>query len=588
MVHKKRKSDQVPSAGMYAAEVIVLKFGSSVLRTTHDLANVVHEIYRWVRDGYRVIAVVSAIDNTTERLIQESQKLIASPEPFATAELLATGERASAALLGIALDRAGVPERVVSPRELGFEVTGTPLDAEPTGLDVARLGELLHSVPVLVIPGFFGTDAYGRTHCLGRGGSDLTAVFLAVSLYARCRLIKDVDGVYESDPAGDAQASPRRLEQLSYEEAPRVAGQLIQPKAVAYLEKHRATCEVAALASPTHSYICSGPTRIAEDPPSTRTSPKGIVLLGCGTVGFGVYQRLTANPGAFRVLGVLVRNPKKHEATGVSLELLHTKTETLRALKPQLVIDALPGLSPSFELVVHYLSEGVDVVTANKAVIAEDGTELLRLAGLSKAELRYCAAVGGSAPMLEVCQRHAGQIQTMTAVLNGTVNFVLDACSRGATLQEAIAEAKQLGFAESDPSEDLSGRDAARKLQILARHAFGVELPLIFHGLDEAVAARAHAVAVLGERLRQIARAVRQNGRIVSSVTFERVTADSPFFDLASEWNALSLTLGSGQTLTLRGRGAGRWPTAESILADVFNLRRSRWQSNAIARASAA
>src|SRR6202035_340709 len=130
--------------------------------------------------GHGVIAVVSAIGKTTEILIRESRALTESPEPFSTAELLATGERASAALLGIALDRAGVPERVVSPREIGFEVTGTPLDAEPTGLDVARLGELLHSVPVLVIPGFFGTDAYGRTHCLGRGGSDLTAAFVAV------------------------------------------------------------------------------------------------------------------------------------------------------------------------------------------------------------------------------------------------------------------------------------------------------------------------------------------------------------------------------------------------------------------------
>jgi homoserine dehydrogenase len=585
-VLKNTKADHVP-ARVCPAEVIVLKFGSSVLRKAQDLPNAVHEIYRWVRDGYRVIAVVSAIGNSTEVLIRDSQMLCAAPEAFATAELLATGERASAALLGIALDRAGVPAHVVSPREIGFEVTGAPLDADPTGLDVARVGGLLHAAPVLVVPGFFGTDSAGRTHCLGRGGSDLTAVFLAVSLYARCRLIKDVDGVYEFDPA-DPGAHPRRFAQLSYENARQVAGKLIQPKAVAYLERHRATCEVAALASPTHSYICAGPTLVAEHPSSTKAPPKAVVLLGCGTVGFGVYQRLLANPEHFDVLGVLVHERKKHEAASVPLELLHTKLETLRTLKPQLVIDALPGLSPSFELVVHYLSEGVDVVTANKAVIAEDGTELIRLAGLSKAELRYCAAAGGGAPMLEGCQRHAGQIQTMSAVLNGTVNFVLDACSRGATLQAAIAEAKQLGFAESDPSEDLSGRDAARKLQILARHAFGVELPLIFHGLDEAVATRAHAVAVLGERLRQIARAERQNGRVVSSVMFERVTADSPFFDLESEWNALSLTLGSGQTLTVRGRGAGRWPTAESVLADVFDLRRSRWQSNAIARASTA
>jgi homoserine dehydrogenase len=588
MVLKNRKADQVSPAGACPAEVIVLKFGSSVLRTVQDLPNAIHEIYRWVRDGYRVIAVVSAIGNTTEVLIRDSQMLCAVPEAFATAELLATGERASAALLGIALDRAGVAARVVSPREIGFEVTGTPLDAEPTRLDVARVGVLLHAAPVLVVPGFFGTDAAGRTHCLGRGGSDLTAVFLAVSLYARCRLVKDVDGVYEFDPA-DPAAHPRRFAQVSYENALQVAGKLIQPKAVAYLKRHRSTCEVAGLASPTHSYICAGPSRLAEDPRSTKALPKAVVLLGCGTVGFGVYQRLLANREHLDVLGVLVHDRKKHEAAGVPLELLHTKLETLRTLKPQLVIDALPGLSPSFELVVHYLSEGVDVVTANKAVIAEDGTELIRLAGLSKAELRYCAAVGGGAPMLEVCQRHAGQIQTMSAVLNGTVNFVLDACSRGATLQEAIAEAKQLGFAESDPTEDLSGRDAARKLQILARHAYRVELPLFFfHGLDKAVAVSARAVTAFGERLRQVARAERQNGRAVASVSFENVTPDSPFYDTSGEWNALTLTLARGETLNVRGRGAGRWPTAESVLADVFDLLRGRGQSKAIARPSTA
>jgi homoserine dehydrogenase len=335
----------VSLAGVCPTEVIVLKFGSSVLRMAQDLPNVVHEIYRWIRDGYRVIAVVSAIGNTTEVLIRDSQMLCTAPEAFATAELLATGERASAALLGIALDRAGVAARVVSPREIGFEVTGTPLDAEPTGLDVARVGELLHAAPVLVVPGFFGTDASGRTHCLGRGGSDLTAVFLAVSLYARCRLIKDVDGVYESDPA-DPVAHPRRLAQLSYENALQVAGKLIQPKAVAYLERHRSTCEVAGLASPTHSYICAGPTRLADDPRSTKALPKAVVLLGCGTVGFGVYQRLLANREHFDVLGVLVHDRKKHETAGVPLELLHTKLETLRTLKPQLVIDALRGSRP--------------------------------------------------------------------------------------------------------------------------------------------------------------------------------------------------------------------------------------------------
>src|SRR5258708_16656830 len=227
--------------------VIVLKFGSSVLRNLDDLPNVVHEIYRWYRDGLSVIAVVSAIGKTTEALIRESRRLTEAPDPFSTAELLATGERTSAALLGIALDRSGVPARVVNPRDIGFEVTGTPLDSEPVSLDTARVHQLLAEHSVLVVPGFFGTDQAGRTHLLGRGGSDLTAVFLATELKARCRLLKDVDGVYESDPA-DPQGHPRRFAELHYQDALRVAGKLIQPKAVSYLAKHHANCEVAALA----------------------------------------------------------------------------------------------------------------------------------------------------------------------------------------------------------------------------------------------------------------------------------------------------------------------------------------------------
>jgi aspartokinase len=99
-------------------EMIVLKFGSSVLRSIDDVPNVVHEIYRWYRDGHRVIAVVSAIGNTTETLLQQARRLSATPEPFALAEQLATGERASAELLSLAVDRAGIPARLVSPTQI--------------------------------------------------------------------------------------------------------------------------------------------------------------------------------------------------------------------------------------------------------------------------------------------------------------------------------------------------------------------------------------------------------------------------------------------------------------------------------------
>ena len=173
-------------------DIVVLKFGSSVLRSAQDLPSAVHEIYRWYRDGHRVIAVVSAIGDTTNQLLAAGRALTESPEPYALAELLATGERESAALLGIALDRSGIRARVVDPREVGLVALGTVLDSEPVNVNRERLRAFLAESAILVVPGFFGFDEKQRLHLLGRGGSDLTAVFLAGAINAtRCRLVKD-------------------------------------------------------------------------------------------------------------------------------------------------------------------------------------------------------------------------------------------------------------------------------------------------------------------------------------------------------------------------------------------------------------
>jgi homoserine dehydrogenase len=557
--------------------IVVLKFGSSVLKCRPDLPAAVHEIYRWYREGARVIAVVSAIGDATEQLIRQSRELLATPEPWATAELLATGERTSAALLGIALDRAGIPARVVNPREIGLEVRGEPLDGEPFGVNPKHIEELLAEYPVLVVPGFFGTDTSGRTQLLGRGGSDLTAVFLAVSLGAeRCRLVKDRDGIYESDPAVE-HSHPRRYAALNYADALKVAGKLIQPKAVAFLESHQARAEVAALARPYQTVVQGGDTELARGAPSQVCN---VVILGLGTVGFGVYQRLLAFPEQFRVLGVLVRARKKHEAAGVPSELLHTTGETLRALAPTLVVDALPGVEPSGSLLASYLAQEIDVVSANKAVIADRRASLERVAQISGATLRYAAAVGGSTPMLELVSGagERSEIESIAAVLNGTCNFVLDRCADGDALTIAVAEAQRRGFAEADPSDDLSGRDAERKLRILAWQGFGATLDTVPHqALTDNVAQQAHEAARAGMKLRQVARISRNGNRVAAAVEFELAKPGSLFgAALVGEWNALEVKYASGEVVALRGRGAGRWPTSEAVMADIFDVVRAR------------
>lgn len=609
---RKRQSVATTRLGQSQDEVIILKFGSSVMRTRADVPNAVHEIYRWYRLGYRVLAVVSAIGLTTDELLSEADEVLGrvgeargcstvSPQPYALAELLATGERASAALLGIALDRAGVPARVLNPREIGLTASGAPLDSELSDVDVARVRELLAHNPVLVVPGFFGTDAEGRTHLLGRGGSDLTAVFLADALEpCRCRLIKDVDGVYESDPASRGgehaargrEGQARRFVALDYTMALKVGGSLIQPKAVEFLRLRRKRAEVAACERGYETTVDGHRTELAT---SDRTGPAGslrVLLLGLGTVGFGVYQRLLANSEHFEVIGALVRDRGKYERIGVASGLLRTRTHQVMKLRPDVVVDALSDPDVAEELLRHFLSSGVPVVSAGKALIAKSGASLGALSQRTGTTLRYSAAVGGGTPMIEAIDRVAGRgsVLSLAAVLNGTCNFVLGRCGDdGSTVQGALAAAHRAGFAEADASEDLSGADAARKLRILCRHAFGDEPEEIrAEALTERVAEQAQRARDTARVVRQVARASLCNGELHAIVRFEEVPQDSPFGGLTDEWNALQIVTSDDALYTIRGRGAGRWPTTEAIMADLFDAYRSRIARETVVDPSAA
>jgi homoserine dehydrogenase len=557
-----------------SGEVVVLKFGSSILESWSDVPSAVHEIYGWYRGGHRVIAVVSAIGRTTNSLIAQAAELSPSPEPYALAELLATGERNAAALLGIALDRAGIPARVVDPREIHLTAQGKPLDSEPTLVAQSKLQELLAATPVLVVPGFFGHDAQGRLHLLGRGGSDLTAAFLAsVTQAKRCRLIKDVDGVYDCDPAMTLDAPAHRYATLDYETAIRVAAPLIQPKAVRFLERHQATAEVAGLTERYETLV--GPHDVALEPRHSHP-PTSVLLLGLGTVGFGVYRRLRALNQHFQVIGALCLNPLKHEQDGMPHQVLHGPDSQITLLAPDVVVDALPGFEPSRAIVRHFLERGVSVVSANKRLIADAASELEHAAERSHAVLKYSAAVGGSAPMIEAVRRlaHRGEIRSLEGILNGTCNYLLDRCAAGLALEEAVEEAQAKGFAETNPTDDLIGSDAARKLRILARHAFGRELIAIdMRPLTTESLAKAQRELRNGQVLRVVSRAIIEQGRLLGEVSLRALDADHPLASVSGEWNRLIVTPHQGPSTTVSGRGAGRWPTTEAVIADLLEIR---------------
>lgn len=225
---------------------IVLKFGGSVLRDELHVRAAAEEVARFVRAGHRVIAVVSALEGTTDELLLRARAYADTPHEFATALLLATGELTSTALLGLALDTLGVRVETLDASGVGLRTAGDPLDSAPLSLDTDAVNEALHRVRAIVVPGFVGKDDHNRTTLLGRGGSDLTALFIAQQLGAACRLVKDVDGLYEWDPAQPGP-EPRRFASLSWQGALDLDGTIVQHKAVRWARDHRLEFEVGSI-----------------------------------------------------------------------------------------------------------------------------------------------------------------------------------------------------------------------------------------------------------------------------------------------------------------------------------------------------
>jgi len=242
--------------------ISVFKFGSSVLRSERDLPVAVREIALALARGERVLAVVSAFGNATDRLLRRARRHAETPAPGALASLLATGEAVSAALLGIALDRAGIRATVYDPAQINLCAVGDPLDARPCSVDARRLDDALTRRAV-VVPGFVGRGPDGAPVLLGRGGSDYTAFFLAARLGARsCVLFKDVDGLYTSDPGTDSGAG--RFETASWRTARESGGAVVQPKAVLYAEGERLSFEITAPGASVSTRVGAEPDRIAD------------------------------------------------------------------------------------------------------------------------------------------------------------------------------------------------------------------------------------------------------------------------------------------------------------------------------------
>jgi len=313
--------------------------------------------------------------------------------------------------------------------------------------------------------------------------------------------------------------------------------------------------------------IVAGPETTLVHPRAAPERPLRVALAGCGVVGGGVLPRLLQDD-RFEVVGVLVRDPNKPREPAVPEGLLLADPAALLAREPDVLVEAISDASTGLALIRAALSRGVDVVSANKQAVGGDLAALTALAEAHDARLLYSASVGGGSPLIETVRRaraHAPVVR-IEAVLNGTCNFILNRLAEGVAFDDALTGAREAGFAEEDPTADLSGLDAAAKLAILAHEALDGGLA------PERIARQtlaADAILPMG-RVRQLARLDLRTDS--AGVAFTAVDGDPLLADLPDEWNALRVTTGDGRIFTARGRGAGRIPTTESVWADLTDL----------------
>jgi homoserine dehydrogenase len=541
----------------------VLKFGSSVLRTRDDLPVAVDEIYRHWRSGCPVLAVVSAFEGVTDRLFKEAECLFGADSDDATAAFVAAGEERTATVLVDELVRCGMLARVVQPQEIRLLARGTSLESTPQSVDVAALERFWRGSPILVLPGFYGIDARGHKALFGRGGSDMSALFLAAELSARCRLLKDVRGVFDADPASSTCA--HRFTALSWATAIEVAGPLIQAKALKYAKERVLAFDVGR---PNES-AC---TRVGQErdewaAPASALAPLRVALLGCGVVGRGVYDLLRRHPARFTVKHVVVRDLSKNA------QIKEATTDLKVALEEgiDIVVECFGGVEPAYSVITAALNHRKFVVTANKAVVAARWQELKAYPRSDTRQLWYSAAVGGVLPALETCERLCATqpVREIRGLLNGTCGVVLEQQGLGKTRAQAVALAQSGGFAEANPERDLSGEDAADKLALLIHAAFG-------QWLEPANIATRGIDTIQGDPkgYKLIARARRQGQTIIASVAPELIPAESFLGQARGPDNRIEIELESGEVVTLCGQGAGRWPTAVSVMGDLHQVAR--------------
>jgi len=335
-----------------------------------------------------------------------------------------------------------------------------------------------------------------------------------------------------------------------------------------------------------------------------QTQPLRVALLGCGVVGTSVARLLTEHAGdlaarvgrPLAIVGVAVRRPDKNRSeTGVDPSLFTVDAEEL-VTRADVVIEVIGGIEPARSLILRAMKHGASVVTANKALLAEDGPRLYEAAQDCDVDLYYEGAVAGAIPLLRPLRESlAGDdVRRILGIVNGTTNYVLDKMdTTGASFGDAVDQAQALGYAEADPTADVEGFDAAAKAAILASLAFHTRVSardVYREGITEVSAADISAAREMDCVVKLLAICERIQGSgstdgddaghpgegISVRVHPAMIPRTHPLAGVREAFNAVFVEAESAGQLMFYGRGAGGDPTASAVLGDVVAVARHR------------
>ena len=318
-----------------------------------------------------------------------------------------------------------------------------------------------------------------------------------------------------------------------------------------------------------------------------------VALVGMGTVGTGVAKllldhgdRTARHAGCILWLEqVVVSDVAKRRGVELPKGLLSSDlTRITRDPDIKVVAHLVGGVEPARTIMLKLLESGKDVVTANKALLAEHGPEIFDRARELGRSIAFDACVAGGIPIITNIGQcfSANQIQSLQGILNGTTNFIVSQMEeQGATYADALKEAQRLGYAEADPTMDVSGADAAQKLAILAHLAFGArvhwkEIPC--EGIEKLDAADIRYARELGYRIKLIAAAKLHETGLELHVSPTLVRIGKPLAEVRQAYNAISVVGDAVGPVFFHGLGAGQMPTASAVVADMIDTAVGRTQ----------